>query len=217
MAPHVGLLTAPAAQIALVQSLTPLLTALLGMMLLHEHLRLGQWLGLAFGMAGVALVVGEAALESTARFQGLVLAFVGVLGFVAGTLYFGRFCRGVPLLPGATAQFLSAAAVASLGAWLLETPRADWTGGAIAAVAWNTIMVSLGGMWLYYLMLVRGTVARVTANFYLVPGTAAVLAWLLLGERLSYLAIIGLITASVGCWLVSARPGKPLPKSCTKV
>jgi len=34
-------------------------------------------------------------------------------------------------------------------------------------------------MGLYYVMLVRGTVARVTVNFYLVPGTAAVLARLL--------------------------------------
>jgi drug/metabolite transporter (DMT)-like permease len=174
-APHVGLLTAPAAQIALVQSLTPLLTAIFGMTLLHERLRTGQWVGLALGMAGVALVVGEAALESAARFQGLVLAFVGVLGLVAGTLYFGRFCRGVPLLPGATAQFLSAAAVASLGVWLLETPHADWTEGAIAAVAWNTI-IGLAGRH-YFAMLVRGTVASTSANFYLVPGTAALLGW----------------------------------------
>jgi drug/metabolite transporter (DMT)-like permease len=212
MAPHVGLLTAPAAQIALVQSLTPLLTALLGMIVLHEQLRLGQWLGLALGMAGVAFVVGEAALESAARFQGLVLAFVGVLGLVAGTLYFGRLCRGVPLLPGAAAQFVSAAVVASLGACLLETPHALWTESAIAAVAWNTVMVSLGGMGLYFAMLIRGTVASTSANFYLVPGTAALLGWLILGERLSYLAIVGLITASIGCWLVGARPDKPLPK-----
>ena len=45
-----------------------------------------------------------------------------------------------------------------------------------------------------------------------VASTAALLAWLLLGERLSSLALIGLITASVGCWLVNARSGKPLPK-----
>jgi drug/metabolite transporter (DMT)-like permease len=156
MAPHVGLLTAPAAQVALVQSLTPLLTAVFGMMLLRERLRVGQGLGSALGLAGVALVVGEAAMESTARLEGLVLAFVGVLGLVAGTIYFGRFCRGVSLLPGATAQFLSAAAFASLGAWLLEVPHADWTESAIAAVAWNTVMVSLGGMGLYFVMLVRG-------------------------------------------------------------
>jgi len=206
MAPHVGLLTAPAAQIALVQSLTPLLTSVLGIALLRERLRGAQLLGLVLGLAGVGLVVGQAALESTARFQGLLLAFVGVLGLVAGTLYFGRFCRGVPLLPGATAQFISAAAVASLCAWLLETPRANWTEPAIASVAWNAVIVSLGGMGLYSAMLARGTAARTSANFYLVPGTAALLAWLLLGERLTMLAISGLIVASVGCWLVNAVP-----------
>ena len=170
MGPHVGLLMAPAAQIALVQSLTPLLTAALGVVLLHERLRSGQWLGLALGLAGVGLVVGQAALESAARFDGLVFAFVGVVGLVAGTLYFGRFCRGVPLLPGAAAQFVSAGVVAALGAWLLEVPRATWTGATIAAIAWNTVMVSLGGMGLYFAMLARGTAARTTANFYLVPG-----------------------------------------------
>jgi drug/metabolite transporter (DMT)-like permease len=179
------------------------------MMVLHEPLRFGQWLALALGTVGVALVVGEAALDSAARFHGLVLAFVGVLGLVAGTLYFGRFCRGVPLLTGATAQFISAAVFASLGAWLLETPHADWTECALAAVAWNTVMVSLGGMGLYFAMLVRGTVASTSANFYLVPGTAALLGWLILGERIGYLAIVGLVTASIGCWLVSARPGRP--------
>jgi drug/metabolite transporter (DMT)-like permease len=209
MAPHVGLLIAPAAHIALVQSLTPLLTAALGVMLLHERLRAAQWLGLALGLMGVGLVVGEAALQSAARLQGLVLAFVGVLGLVSGTLYFGRFCRGMPLLPGATAQFLSAAAVSSLGAWLLETPHADWTDATIAAVAWNTLMVSLGGMGLYSAMLVRGSVAGASANFYLVPGTVAVFAWLLLGEQPSVLAITGLMVASAGCWLVSARPAIP--------
>ncbi|WP_428531014.1 DMT family transporter [Rhodopila sp.] len=206
MAPHVGLLLAPAAQIALVQSLTPLLTAALGVVLLHERLRSRQWLGLALGMAGVGLVVGYAALENASRFQGLLLAFVGVLGLVAGTLYFGRFCRGVPLLPGATAQFVAAAAVSALGAWLLETSRADWTRGAVVATVWNTVMVSLGGMGLYFAMLTRGSAARVSANFYLVPGTAALLAWVILGERLSPLAVLGLVVASAGCWLVASAP-----------
>jgi drug/metabolite transporter (DMT)-like permease len=206
MAPHVGLLMAPAAQIALVQSLTPLLTAAFGLVFLHERLLTSQWLGLTLGLAGVSLVLGQAALESTARFEGLLLGFVGVVSLVAGTVYFARFCRGIPLLPGATAQFLAAAMVAALGAWLLETPRADFTPTAIAAVAWNTALVSLGGMGLYFAMLARGTAARTTANFYLVPGTAAVLAWVLLGERLDPLAILGLAVASMGCWLVNAAP-----------
>jgi drug/metabolite transporter (DMT)-like permease len=94
--------------------------------------------------------------------------------------------------------------VASLGTWLLETPHWEWTDGTIAAVVWNTLMVSLGGMALYSVMLVRGSVARASANFYLVPVTAALLAWGLLGEQLSAHVIVGLVMASAGCWLVSA-------------
>ena len=208
MAPHVALVATPAAQIALVQSLTPLLTAACGVLLLNERLRSAQWLGLVLGLAGVGLVVGAAALESAAQLQGLILAFVGVLGLVAGTLYFGRFCRGVPLLQSATVQFISAAAVASLGTALLETPHWEWTDGTVVAVVWNTLMVSLGGMVLYSVMLVRGSVARASANFYLVPVTVALLAWSLLGERLSAHVIVGLVMASAGCWLVNAA-GQP--------
>jgi drug/metabolite transporter (DMT)-like permease len=187
-----------------VQSLTPLLAAACGVLLLNERLRSAQWLGLVLGLMGVGLVVGAAALESAARLQGLILAFVGVLGLVAGTLYFGRFCRDVPLLQGATVQFVSAAIVGCLGAALLETPHWEWTDGTIAAVLWNTLMVSIGGMVLYSVMLVRGSVARASANFYLVPVTAALLAWGLLGEQLSAHVIVGLVMASAGCWLVNA-------------
>ena len=215
MPPHVGMLTAPAAQVALVQTLAPLLTAILGVVLLHEGLRPRQWAGLALGVAGVGLVVGQAALQSPARFQGLVLAFAGVVCLVAGTLHFGRYCRGVALLPGATVQFISAAAVASVATLVLEHIHAEWNATAVAATAWNTVMVSLGGMGLYFGMLVRGTAARASANFYLVPGTAALLTWAALGERLSPLAVVGLVVASGGCWLVNAAPrergGVPVP------
>lgn len=205
LAPHVGLTMEAAAPIALVQSLTPLLTAALGVVVLNERLRPLQWLGMALGVTGVAFIVGLAAANSTARLDGLALAGLGVLGLATGTVYFGRFCRGVPLLPNVTVQFFAAAAVAILSAATLEQRHADWTEAAILATAWNTLAVSLGGMALYLVLLKNGTAARATANFYLVPGTTAVIAWLLLGEGLRPLAILGLIVAGVGCWMVNAE------------
>jgi drug/metabolite transporter (DMT)-like permease len=65
--------------------------------------------------------------------------------------------------------------------------------------------VSLGSLALYFLMLVRGSAARAAANFYLVPGAAALLAWLLLGESLPVLTLVGLVVSSLGCWLVRRR------------
>lgn len=205
MAAHWGMVRVGAAPMALVQALHPLLTAVLAVPLLGEWLRLKQWLGLFMGAAGVALIVGLAAARSRTQLVGLAVGAAGVLALTAGTLYFGRFCRGVPLLAGTAVQFLAAAVVCIAATFVFETPRVAWTDTAVAAIAWNAAAVSLGGMVLYFFMLKHGTAARTTANFYLVPGTTAVLAWLLLGERVSPLAACGLVVASVGCWLVNAR------------
>jgi drug/metabolite transporter (DMT)-like permease len=205
MTAHYAMVHVGAAQIALVQTLNPLLTALLAWPLLGERLRPLQWLGLLLGAAGVVLIVGLAATHSPLELNGLLLTAAGVVGLCSGTLYFGKFCRGVPILEGTTVQLLAAAAACVAATAAFETPHADWTESVIAAVLWNAAAVSLGGMALYYLMLVRGTAARATANFYLVPGTAALLAWTLLDERLSVLTVVGLAVSSVGCWMVSRR------------
>lgn len=207
MTAHVALVHTQAAPIALIQTLNPLLTAMLAWPLLGERLHPLQWLGLMLGMAGVLLILGLAALHSRTELGGLLLTTGGTLGLVAGTLYFGRFCRGVPLLEGTTVQFIACAVVCTLCMVLFETPHADWTPGTVAAVAWNAGFVSLGGMVLYLAMLQRGAAARAAANFYLVPGTAAVMAWVLLGETLSVLTVLGLAVSSVGCWLVNRRSG----------
>jgi drug/metabolite transporter (DMT)-like permease len=212
LTPHAAMVVVPAAQIALVQSLTPLLTAVLGVALLHEYLSPRQWFGLLLGVAGVGLVVGQAAFENATRFNGLLLAFTGVIGLAVGTLYFGRFCRAIPLLPCATAQFIAAAVASSILTLVFESPRADFTPPALAAIAWNTVVVSLGGMALYFYILARGTAARASANFYLVPGTATLLSWLFLGERPTAYALAGLVVASAGCWLVSGQT-RPQPQT----
>jgi drug/metabolite transporter (DMT)-like permease len=204
-AAHVAMTRVPAAPIALVQTLNPLLTAALAWPVLGEKLRPVQWLGLLLGATGVVLIVGMAALHSQVQLRLLLLTVLGVFALCGGTLYFGRFCRGVPLLEGTTVQFLASAAACLAAMAVFETPHADWTRSAIASVAWNAAFVSLGGMVLYFVMLRRGTAARATANFYLMPGTAAVMAWALLGETLAPLAAVGLAVSSLGCWLMSSE------------
>src|SRR3546814_21000591 len=100
MAPHVGLQYAPTAQIALVQSLTPLLTAALGVVLLHEHLRPWQWAGLVLVVIGVGLVVGQAAVQDPIPLEAPATPFLGLVGLVSGRLVFRRFLPGFDLLPG---------------------------------------------------------------------------------------------------------------------
>jgi drug/metabolite transporter (DMT)-like permease len=204
-AAHVAMTRVPAAPIALIQTLNPLLTAVLAWPVLGERLRPVQWFGLLLGATGVVLIVGMAALHSRVELNMLLLTVLGVVALCGGTLYFGRFCRGVPLLEGTTVQFLAASAACLAAMAAFETPQADWTRGTVAAVAWNAAFVSLGGMVLYFVMLRRGTAARATANFYLMPGTVALLAWALLGEALAPLTVVGLLVSSLGCWLMGSR------------
>jgi drug/metabolite transporter (DMT)-like permease len=219
---HWGLVRAGAAPLALVQSLNPIATALLAGPLLGEWLRLPQWLGLVLGAAGVGLVVGMAAISNPTQFDGLAVGVGGVLALTAGTLYYGRYCRDVPLLPGTTVQFISASIVCAVATLLFETPHATWTWKAVAALLWNAGPVSFGGMALFFFMLTRGTAARAASNFYLVPGVTALMAWLFLDERLSLLAAAGLVTASIGCFLISAprrsnRPWRNRPSALVDI
>src|SRR5215469_11945380 len=78
MTAHYAMVHVQAAQIALIQTLNPLLTAVLAWPLLGERLRPVQWLGLLLGTAGVVLIVGQAAMRSPLALHGLLLTVGGV-------------------------------------------------------------------------------------------------------------------------------------------
>jgi drug/metabolite transporter (DMT)-like permease len=202
---HVGMVTENAGVMALMQALSPMLIAVSAVPLLGERLGPGQWLGLILGAVGVALVVAPRALEGPAAWGAIWLGFLGAASLAGGTLYFGRFGRGVPLVPATAVQLGGAAIVTVALAITLERPHAVWTLPVVASVAWNVLAVSIGAMVLYYYMLGHGTASRVAANFYLIPGTVALLGWALLGERLTPLAVLGFAVASTGVYLVARR------------
>ena len=207
---HVGMVTENIAVMALIQSLSPMLIAVSAVPLLGERLRPGQWLGLVLGTIGVAMVVAPRALESPTGWRAIALGFLGVAGLAGGTVYFRRFCADVPLLP-ATAMQIAAGAVLTLAAMAaFEHPHAVWITPAVGAVLWNVVAVSIGAMAIYYYMLTHGTAGRVAANFYLVPGTVALVGWAFLNEALTRLAVIGFVIASAGVFLVARPTREPL-------
>jgi drug/metabolite transporter (DMT)-like permease len=200
---HVGMVTENVGVMALMQSLSPMLVALAAVPLLGERLRAVQWLGLVLGTLGVALVVAPRALESSAEWRAIALGLVGAAGLAGGTIYFRRYCEGVPLLPATAVQIGAGAVLTAALALGFERTHATWTVAAVTAVAWNVFAVSIGAMALYYYMLAHGTAGRAAANFYLVPGTVALAAWALFGEHLAPAALLGFAIASAGVALVA--------------
>ena len=197
---HQGL---PAGMAALIGGLQPLLTVVAAAPLLGERANRRQWLGFALGFAGVALAVFNK-LESGSA-AGVALAFFALVCITAGTLYQKRFCAAMDLRSGAAIQFgASAVAVAVIAPWI-ETMHVQWSGEFVFALLWLTVVLSLGAMTLLWILLRQNEASKVSAMFYLVPPTTALIGFAVFDERLDALASLGFVVASIGVALATRR------------
>ncbi|MFN0183164.1 MAG: DMT family transporter [Aquabacterium sp.] len=200
-------LGAPAGAVALVVGLQPLLTAL--WLRVNEGLRPMplQWLGLAAGFVGVALVVWRRLQGDGMTPVNLALCALALVSITAGSLYQKRFVRpGDPR--AANLIQLAAAFVVTWPLALLETDQLHWHPQLIGAMAWSVLVLTLGGSSLLILLIQRGAATQVASLMYLVPPGTALMAWALFGEALTPTVVAGMALAAVGVALVM-RPTPP--------
>lgn len=201
---HRGL---PAGVTSLVVGLQPLLTALGAGWLLGERVSPRQWLGLALGFAGVAMVVsGKFGASAPTELGAMLLpAVAALLGITLGTLYQKRFCPHFDLRTGSVVQFVPTLALTLLIASRTETMQVDWDPRFLFAMAWLVLVLSLGAISLLNLLIRRGNAVHVASLFYLTPPSTALMAWALFGETLGAVALAGMAVAVAGVAL--ARKG----------
>ncbi|MFC0267806.1 DMT family transporter [Kushneria aurantia] len=192
---------ASASTVALIISLQPIVVALLAPRLLDERIGGHRWLGLGLGLAGAAIVI--VARESTGgdSTAGLLCALGALLGISAATLYEKRF--GTRLHPVtsnaiqyATGLITTLPLVIAFGQY-----RLSWTPELVASLGYLVIGNSLIAITLLLAMIRRGAASRVSALFYLVPPTAALLAWLMIDEPMPPLGWLGMAVAALGVLL----------------
>jgi drug/metabolite transporter (DMT)-like permease len=172
-----------------------------------------QWAGLALGLAGLLLVVWQKLGHGEVHALNLAYALIALACVTAGTLYQKRFVQPCDVRTANLVQ-LVAAFVVTLPLALLESEAIRWTlaDGApnrelIGALAWSVVGLTLGGSSLLYLMIQRGAATTVASLMYLVPPTTAIMAWVLFGEPITPLIVMGVALTAVGVSLV-VRPPK---------
>lgn len=190
----------PAGVTALVVGLQPLLTATVAGRLLGETVLPRQWLGLALGFVGVALVVAQK-LGGGFELDALWPALIALLGITAGTLYQKKFAPHFDWRSGAVAQFLPTAIVTGVIVFATDGYRVEWTGEFVFALGWLVLVLSVGAISLLNWLIRHGSAVNVASLFYLTPPTTALLAWLLFGETLGGLALAGMALAVWGVYL----------------
>ena len=198
---YLAMTTIKGAMMALVGALAPVVTAIVASRLTDERFGGLQWLGFALGFAGVVIVVGVEP-GGFAFSPGLGWAFASMAAIVAGTLYFNRFCRDVPILPSNCIQLGSGAVFCWILVALFESPWVEPSWPLFWSFAYLTVAVSLGAMAIFLFMVKSGTAARAIANLYLTPGVAALMGWALLDEAFPPVALAGFAVSMLGLWLV---------------
>lgn len=197
----------PAGVAALLGGFQPIAIALFAMVALGERISARRWLGIALGFAGAGLVL-------TPRLEGVgpmvpllpaAVCFAGILAIAAGTVWLRRFVRTIDLVTGSAVQFLGAGLAAGSAALVFETGTVIWSLPLIAGYLWAVFALGAGGMTIYFWLMNRGAMAAASALLFLVPPTAALMAYVGFGEALAPIQLIGMAVAAFGVWMAT-RP-----------
>ena len=196
-------LGAPAGLSSVITSMQPIVVSLLAVRLLNEPLTRRQLAGLIFGLLGVFLVV----LPKLSKADGftsesLFFLFFALAGSTVATLLQKKIGHSIPLMIGTTYQF----AIAGLGLLLISLGRGrtrfEITHTSFWTMAWAVLVTSIAAVLLLLWLLNRGSAAKVSSLLYLVPPMAVLQAFLLFGETVTPLGVIGIVMTALGVALV---------------
>lgn len=192
--------------LALAEGITPgVLATVLGvqpiltLMLLERRASPLRVLGLLTALGGLTIVVSDSLLYSALPVSGMLFALGALLCITLGSIA-QKNLRQSPMhaLPLQYGLCLLAS--------LLLLPSQDWLVeydvGLLLPLLWMGLVISVGAQLLLYRLIQAGNLVNVTSLFYLVPVTTGVLDYLLLGNRLSAHALVGMAAILLGLTLV---------------
>lgn len=87
----------------------------------------------------------------------------------------------------------------------LETMHISFDIGFFLVLGWSVGAISIGAVLLLLYLIRKGEVSRATSLIYLVPPLAAIEAYFLFGELITFLMVIGTAITIVGVYLTNKK------------
>lgn len=188
---------------SILNSTTPLFTALIAALWGSERLTGRKVWGVLLGVIGVAVLVGGAPL---ALDQGTLVAVLASLSaalcYGIGTVYASKHVTGLPAVYASTAQLLSAAVILAVPA-LLSVPATRPSTTAIAALAALIVLSTSFAYLLYFFLLKNVGPTRTNSVTFIVPVFGSIWAILALDESFSPTMLLGMAIILVSVALVT--------------
>ena len=189
---------------AVILALQPLATALFARGAGERVTRL-QWVGIALGFAGVALIVWHKIDVRAVTAGSLIAVLTGLVSLTVGTLYQRKFCPTVDLRSGALIQFVASLIVLLPLSIAVEGAKVQWSWPLLGAIAFLVIGASILAVNALHTLMRHGEATRVTSMLYLPPIFAVAMEYLVFGVVPTVISFVGIAITSVGVALAMRR------------
>ncbi|MGV0155369.1 DMT family transporter [Rhodococcus sp. GB-02] len=195
---------------ALIDGIQPLVAAALLGPVLGVAVPRMQWVGLAIGLAGVAMVTAaDAGAGASAPWWAYAIPFLGMVSLVASTFVQQRAPTSTPPLQ-ALAIHCSTSAIAftvlavASGKAVPPSVNTFWI-----ALLWLIVLSTFGGYGLYWLLLRRIGITSVNTLMFLIAPVTAVWGALMFGESFTPFTALGLAVGIVAVIVVTRVDDRP--------
>ncbi len=207
-----------ALEVGLINATTPIWTAALGALFGTERLSRRALAGLVLALTGTLIIALKGDLSALGQLRfgfGNILSLLAAISFAAFSLKVRIWSKSIDPLSmtvatawaGIAAVMLPVYVIAGTltGYWFVQ-PGAD-LGLSMAAVGYMAVGPTMIGNLLYlYGVGITGP-TRAATFLYLSPVFSAALAILLLGERLAWFHLAGVVVIATGLWLLVSGKG----------
>ena len=190
---------------AVILALQPLVTAMIAIGWFGERPAPRQWLGIALGIGGVALIVWHKIDVRAISVGSLVAVLAGLASLTVGTLYQRRFCPAVDLHSGALIQFAASLVVLVPFSIVFESARVQWSWPLLGAIAFLVVFASILAVNALHTLMRHGEATRVTSMLYLPPIFAVAMEYVVFGVVPTSISLVGIAVTSIGVAMAMRR------------
>ncbi len=186
----------------------PVWAALLGSLILREHTTWRHWLGLALGMAGLAVLIGPDLITLGQAPLGAVFMLCAAMSWGLGTVLVKRYRWTMPTAALVGWQFLLGSIPITLGAvWIGEVPDYESLSSAALLATAYVLLVPIGFChWAWFKVVSLFPAALAAIGTLAIPVIGVLASGFLLGESIGFREILALALVCAALVVVLVLP-----------
>lgn len=197
----------PSGLASILNATTPLFTVMVMAAAGEEALQLRRVAGVALGLAGVVILRGWGIETRPGHGLGILLCLGGALSYGFAALAARRFLKDAPPLGTATFQLMASTVMMAIVAGAMEQP---WHLSMPGLTTWLAVLglaaLSTALAYIVFFQIIRRSGAtNVMLVTLLIPVTAILLGWLVLGEPISAREIAGAVVIGSALLVIDGR------------